>query len=421
MMFSTKIEGYIFAFSLVVNFALLDALLLPKLTGLPKVSIDLRSDTLTKPSSAMRKAMFEAEVGDDVYEEDPTVNKLQRKAATMFGKESSLFFPTGTMANIAASMAWCSKRGSEVILGDQSHMYIYEQANLAQIGGISPRVVQNAADGSLDIDRVQLAIRQSNVHYPVTEMIALENTHNVCGGMILPAGYVESVGALAKKAGVQLHMDGARIWNAAAATRSSVAKLSAPADSISACLSKGLGAPAGSLLLGPAAFIARARRIRKALGGGMRQVGILAAAGLQAIDDFEHGLLDGDHAKATKIAQGLAEISGLSVDKVDTNIVLVRLAADQAKTDKFIRKLAEQGVKVLPFGAQTLRVVTHRDITDQDVPVVVAAFRAVAAKMWGASSTAALVIPALGECCYYFGAFFISRLFLILHVSSLLC
>ena len=384
-------------FILTVKLVCHHALLLSKKMPFPKLMADLRSDTITKPSPAMRKAMFEAEVGDDVYEEDPTVRKLEDRMATLFKKDKSLFFPTGTMANLAASMAWCSNRGSEVILGDQSHMHIYEQANLAQMGGISPRSVANSVDGTLDLDLLAHGIRATNIHFPTTEMIALENTHNLCGGRVLSAAYMESVGSLAKRAGVPLHLDGARLWNAAAASKTSVASLTAHVDSVSACLSKGLGAPAGSMLVGPATFIAKARRIRKALGGGMRQVGVLAAAGLQALDDFDLGILDADHRKARNIAQGISEISGLRVDPVETNIVLVHMDDPLVQATVFAAKLQEQGVKVLPRGAHSMRMVTHRDFSEEDVPAVVAAFRSVSSSLWGASASSAGVLPALGE------------------------
>jgi len=386
-------------FILTANFVCHYALLLPKKMPLPKLMADLRSDTTTKPSPAMRKAIFEAEVGDDVYEEDPTVRKLEDRMATLFKKERSLFFPSGTMANLAASMAWCSNRGSEVILGDQSHMYIYEQANLAQLGGISPRSVANSIDGTMDLDLLAHAIRGTNIHFPTTELIALENSHNLCGGRVLSAAYTESVASLARRAGVPLHVDGARIWNAAAASKTSVASLTTSVDSISACLSRGLGAPAGSMLVGPALFIAKARRIRKALGGGMRQVGVLAAAGLQALDDFDQGILNADHRKARNIAQGLSEISGLRVDPVETNIVLVHMDDSPVQATLFAAKLQEQGVKVLPRGAHSMRIVTHRNFLEDEVPAVVAAFRSVASTLWGSSASAssATVLPALGE------------------------
>lgn len=240
----------------------------------PQRVIDLRSDTVTKPSSLMRKVMFEAEVGDDVFEEDPTVNKLEHRVATMFGKESSLFLPTGTMSNLAATMAWCGSRGSEAIVGSSSHIYLYEQSNIAQIAGVSPHVLPNQLDGTIDLNLIERGIRANNIHFPVTELISIENTHNYCGGRIIPSTYLESLYQLAKSNNIPVHLDGARIWNAASASGTTLSKLAESADSITACLSKGLGAPVGSMLVGPTSFIKKARRIRKALGGGMRQSGM---------------------------------------------------------------------------------------------------------------------------------------------------
>lgn len=368
----------------------LDALLFPKGGLAPKAPIDLRSDTVTKPSAAMRKLMHESEVGDDVFREDPSINKLEARVATMFQKERSLFFPTGTMANLAASMACCNNRGAEAIIGDCSHMYLYEQANLAHIAGISPRVVPNQADGTMSVDHIETVIRSDNIHFPVTNLIALENTHNYCGGRVLPAGYTEAVCSLAKRYGIPVHIDGARIWNAATATSATVASLVAPADSITACLSKGLGAPAGSMLIGSKQLIDKARRIRKSLGGGMRQVGILAAAGLQALDDFEAGILMADHQKASRIAESLSEIPGLHVEPsaVETNIILVHLESDLDQPGAFAAKLKVAGVLVLPFGPRSVRIVTHRDIAAEDVDTIIWAFRDVAGKVWAASYAA---------------------------------
>jgi threonine aldolase len=235
-------------------------------------AVDLRSDTVTRPSLAMRTAMFEAEVGDDVFGDDPTVQILEDKVSKMFEKEAALFFPTGTMSNLAATMSWCSSRGSEVILGDKSHIFLFEQGGSAQIAGVSSRTLPNNPDGTIDIDQIEEAIRRPNIHFPMTELISIENTHNFCGGRVLPNGYVNSLSALAKQKGIPLHLDGARIWNAATATDTPLAELVRGVDSASVCLSKGLGAPVGSLLIGPTSLIKKARRIRKVLGGGMRQV-----------------------------------------------------------------------------------------------------------------------------------------------------
>jgi threonine aldolase len=346
--------------------------------------IDLRSDTVTRPSPAMRTAMFEAEVGDDVFGDDPTVHRLENKLSTLFEKESALFFPSGTMSNLAATMSWCGKRGSEMILGDSSHMFLYEQGGVSQIAGVLPRTIPNQRDGTINLDSIEKAVRQNNIHFPVTELIALEDTHNFCGGRVLPKGYLEAVSTLAKSRDIAVHLDGARIWNAAAASKTSLAEITKGADSISVCLSKGLGAPSGSVLLGPKDFIEKARRCRKALGGGMRQVGILAAAGLQAISDFEAGILIPDHHKARLLANAIAGISGFSValDAVETNIVLVNVEGDGGDPTTVAAMLKERGVLALPFGVGSVRLVTHRDILEEDIDVVVTAFKDIGAEIW---------------------------------------
>jgi threonine aldolase len=346
--------------------------------------IDLRSDTVTRPSLAMRTAMFEAVVGDDVFGDDPTVHILEKKLAVMFEKESALFFPSGTMSNLAATMSWCGSRGSEMILGDSSHMFLYEQGGVSQIAGVLPRTIANQRDGTINLESIEKAVRQNNIHFPVTELIALEDTHNFCGGRVLPKGYLEAVSTFAKSRDIALHLDGARIWNSATTSKLSLAAATKGADSISVCLSKGLGAPSGSLLLGPKDFIERARRCRKALGGGMRQVGILAAAGLQAVADFEAGILVPDHHKARLLANAIAGISGFSVslDAVETNIVLVNVEGEGGDPSTIAALLKERDVLALPFGLRSVRLVTHRDIMEEDVDVVVSAFRDVAAHVW---------------------------------------
>lgn len=346
--------------------------------------VDLRSDTVTRPNLAMRTAMFEAVVGDDVFGDDPTVHILEKKLAVMFEKESALFFPSGTMSNLAATMSWCGSRGSEMILGDSSHMFLYEQGGVSQIAGVLPRTISNQRDGTINLESIEKAVRQNNIHFPVTELIALEDTHNFCGGRVLPKGYLEAVSSFAKSRDIALHLDGARIWNAATTSKSSLAAATKGADSISVCLSKGLGAPSGSVLLGPKDFIERARRCRKALGGGMRQVGILAAAGLQAIADYEAGILVPDHHKARLLANAIAGISGFSVtlDAVETNIVLVNVDGEGGDPTTVAALLKERNILALPFGLRSVRLVTHRDIQDEDVDVVVTAFRDVSAQVW---------------------------------------
>ena len=367
------------------------ALRLPSLTNpLASVAgprtIDLRSDTVTRPSEAMRKAMYEAEVGDDVFGDDPTVIALEKRVATMFDKEAALFFPSGTMSNLAATMCWCPGRGAEMILGQHSHMFLYEQGGAAQIAGVSPMALPNEADGTIELSVVERAIRADNIHFPRTSLIAIENTHNFCGGSVLPAGYVESLASLAKCRGlaIPVHMDGARIWNAATASRQPVAAITKGTDSISVCLSKGLGAPAGSLLVGPASLVAEARRVRKVLGGGMRQVGVLAAAGMVALNDFEGGILDKDHARARRIGELISDLPGIhvDVDSIQTNIVLIDIDADAVDTSQIAALLRERRVLTLPVGPQRLRLVTHRDVSDEDVVAVAAAFKDVTYNMW---------------------------------------
>ena len=282
--------------------------------------VDLRSDTVTRPSSAMRTAMFEAEVGDDVFGDDPTVLKLESRMSQLFQKESALFFPSGTMSNLAATMSWCTKRGSEMILGDSSHMFLYEQGGVAQLAGVLPRCLQNELDGSIHLHSIEKAVRQNNIHFPVTELIALEDTHNYCGGRVLPKGYLESVGAYARSRDIAVHLDGARIWNAAAASQTPLHEIVKGADSVSVCLSKGLGAPAGSVLLGPSAFIERARRSRKALGGGMRQVGILASA----------------------IGTELGKVYDKLLDPITTFRILEKRPNDRVPKDFVIRRLPDE-------------------------------------------------------------------------------
>jgi len=270
--------------------------------------VDFRSDTVTKPTFAMRRAMFRAEVGDDVWGDDPTVIKLEKQTAELFGKEAAVFTPSGTMANLMAVLAWC-ERGDEFICGDKSHMFLYEQASFAQFGGCSPRTVPNDADGTMPLSGVRAAIRAHDPmnHFPVTKLICVENTHNMCGGRVLPISYLRELRQLADAAEPKplIHMDGARVMNAAAALNADIKAIVAPVDSVSLCLSKGLGAPAGSLLVGPKAFVDKARRIRKALGGGMRQAGVLAAPGIIALTRGAKRLHE-DHELAQMLAEGAA-------------------------------------------------------------------------------------------------------------------
>ena len=341
--------------------------------------VDMRSDTVTRPTHAMRQAMAEAVVGDDVMRDDPTVKALEERIAALFKKEASIFFPTGTMSNLTAALCWCPGRGSEMIVGDNSHMFLFEQAGAAQFGGISPRTVVNNPDGTMDLEAVRLAIRDDDVHEPATKLICVEDTHNACGGRVLPVSFLRDLKALAAEHSLPVHMDGARIWNACTAMNCPPHELGAWVDSISVCLSKGLGAPAGSLLVGSHDLIAKARRIRKALGGGMRQVGILAAAGLKGLDDFEAGMLTHDHRRAKQLASGLRGLVSFEVDeaKVDTNIIFVNLLRqDSSKVQALLK---ERNVLVSAWAPKLIRLAVHRDIDDEQIAVAIEALRQVSA------------------------------------------
>mmetsp|Transcript_20589 Transcript_20589/g.57127 ORF Transcript_20589/g.57127 Transcript_20589/m.57127 type:complete len:367 (-) Transcript_20589:1066-2166(-) len=323
--------------------------------------VDLRSDTVTKPTVQMRVAMAFAEVDDDVLGDDPTVLLLEEKTAQLFEKEASVFVPSGTMANLIAIMVHCDVRGSELIVGDKSHIHIYEQGGCSQIAGVHPRVLRNLPDGTLDLDEVQAAIRLDDMHFPVTRLLCLENTHNKCGGRVLTQDYIDRAGSLAAKNGIRLHMDGARLMNAAVALNTAPARITQHVDSVSLCLSKALGAPVGSMLIGTSEFIAKARRMRKVLGGGMRQVGIIAAAGLCALDAGPR-CLQMDHKHARQIAHTISLFSSFSVDEdtVESNIIMVDTGAREAI--KVQHELEEHGVKILAIGPHTLRIVLHYQV-----------------------------------------------------------
>ena len=272
-------------------------------------AVELRSDTMTRPTPAMRKAMAEAEVGDDVFGEDPTVNRLEMLAAERLGKEAALFVSSGTMANLVSQMSHCG-RGDEMLLGSLAHSFYYEQGGSAAVASIHPRTVPNQPDGKLALDELEAAIRADNIHFPRTRLIALENTHNLCGGAPLESAYIRDVAAIARRHGIRLHIDGARLFNAAVALGVPARQLVADADSVSFCLSKGLAAPVGSVVCGSREFIQTARRARKVLGGGMRQAGVLAAAGIVALNEMIDRLAE-DHANARRLAEALADMSGI--------------------------------------------------------------------------------------------------------------
>ncbi len=337
--------------------------------------IDLRSDTVTLPTGAMRRAMAEARLGDDVFGEDPSVRRLEERAAAFAGKEAALFVPSGTMANLVSLLTHCG-RGDEFIVGDQAHIFYYEQGGSAQVGGIHPRTVANRPDGTLDLEAVRHAVRADDVHFPRSRLIALENTHNRCSGSPLPPEYLKKVADLAADHGLAVHVDGARIFNAAAALGVTVKALAENADSLSFCLSKGLAAPVGSLVCARRDFIARARRQRKVLGGGMRQAGVLAAAGLVALETMTDRLVE-DHANAQRLARGLAAMPGVRIDPatVRTNIVYVDFEPSAPPLTATVARLAEHNVRVLATGPSQIRAVTHFGITDEDIARALVVFQ----------------------------------------------
>ncbi len=328
--------------------------------------IDLRSDTVTHPTAEMRRAMFEAEVGDDVYGEDPTINRLEELAAEKMGKEAALFTVSGTMGNLTAVLTH-TRRGDEIILGNEAHIFWYEVGGASALGGVVMHTVPNDKQGQMSLDDIENAIRGQNIHYPVTTLLCLENTHNRCGGAVLTVDYTRKACRLAHERGLRVHMDGARIFNAAVALSVLAARLVKDVDSVSFCLSKGLSAPVGSLLCGDKAFIERARKTRKMVGGGMRQAGILAAAGIVALETMINRLAE-DHVNARRLAMGLSRIKGIQVDQnaVPTNIVMFDLNARLDGT-RFNESLVKKGVKIGSRGMNSFRAVTHREISTSNV------------------------------------------------------
>jgi threonine aldolase len=341
-------------------------------------SIDLRSDTVTQPTPEMREAMAKAPVGDDVYGEDPSINTLQAMAAEMLGKEAGLFVPSGTMGNLASILAHCN-RGDEIILGNQAHTFLYEAGGIAALGGIHPHTIPNRPDGTLDPEEIQEAIRADDAHLPPTRLITLENTHNRCGGAALSVEYTQSIGELAAEYNLILHLDGARIFNAAAVLEVSPAELAAPVDSLTFCLSKGLCAPVGSVICGSTEFIRKAHRIRKQLGGGMRQAGVLAAAGIVALEKIVPRMVD-DHQRARELALGLANLPDVILDPgtPQSNMVYLTLGNGiHLNASEVAKRLKEKDVLVGVVGLRRFRLVTHYWIDEQAVQQVIAAFREV--------------------------------------------
>ena len=339
--------------------------------------IDLRSDTVTLPSDKMREAITSAKLGDDVFGEDPTINELEAKAAKIMGKEQGLLVPSGTMGNLVSILVHC-QRGTEIILGDKSHTFMYEAGGISAFGGIHSRQLKNQADGTINIEDIHSAIRTDNVHFPKTAAITLENTHNLCNGAPLLPEYIHEVAQIAHNNNMKLHIDGARIFNASVAQDLDVAKLVIDADSVTFCLSKGLSAPVGSIVCGSEEFIYEARRIRKALGGGMRQAGIIAAAGIFSLDNMLDQIRE-DHKNAKRLAKGIDQIEGLSIDceNIKTNILYFDIEKGTSRCDKLIQQT--QNIDIYPFEIQLdnirffesqpsrFRLVTHYGITGDEI------------------------------------------------------
>ena len=337
--------------------------------------IDLRSDTVTQPTQAMRSAMAEAQVGDDVFGEDPTLNDLEELAAKKTGKEAAIFVPSGTMGNLISVLAHCA-RGDEVILGDRSHIFLYEVGGLSALGGIHPRIIPNNDDGTLAPDAIEKSVRHSDIHYPPTRLVCLENTHNFCQGAPLTPEYMQEVADIAKKHALKIHLDGARIFNAAAALNMEVSQLTRHVDSVMFCLSKGLSAPVGSLVCGTEQFILKTRKLRKMVGGGMRQAGHLAAAGRVALEN-QIERLKVDHQLARQLAKGLADITGLELNlqQVKTNIIFFRLNHPTVEAEVFLDHLESQDIKILMIDPAVFRAVLHREISKEQIVRVLAVFR----------------------------------------------
>ncbi|XP_057854029.2 probable low-specificity L-threonine aldolase 2 isoform X2 [Cryptomeria japonica] len=353
--------------------------------GEMKRVVDVRSDTVTKPTDAMRVAMAQAQVDDDVLCSDPTAATLQQQMAKIMGKEAALFVPSGTMGNLISVLVHCEVRGSEVIVGSNSHIHVYENGGISTIGHVYPHLVENETDGTMDIKKVEAAIRPSggdDMYYATTRLICIENTH-ANGGRCITAEYTDKIGELAKHHGLKLHVDGARIFNASTALGVPVDRLVQAADSVSVCLSKGLGAPVGTVIVGSHEFIAKAKKLRKTLGGGMRQVGVLCAAGLIALNDMV-GRLREDHKNCRILAESLNAIDGFHVrlDAVETNIVFVDLSVDSAfGAEELCEAMKEKGILFMPVGHMRFRLVTHHQISEDDVRYAIACFRDISVRL----------------------------------------
>ena len=338
-------------------------------------TIDLRSDTVTHSTEAMRSAMAEAVVGDDVFQEDPTVNDLETLAAEKSGKPAALFVPSGTMGNLISLLAHCD-RGDEVILGDRSHIFLNEVGGISALGGIHPHIIPNSADGTLALDKLQKAVRHADLHYPPSRLICLENTHNYCHGSPLTPEYMREVSLFANAHFLKIHLDGARIFNAAVALNIDVSNLVHDVDSVMFCLSKGLSAPVGSLVCGAEEFIRKARKLRKMVGGGMRQAGHLAAAGIVALENqVDH--LKTDHQLAQKLAKGLTGVHGieLNLELVKTNILFFQLNHPKVAPEVFLDHLESKDIKILMIEPGIFRVVLHREIFEHQIENMLAVCR----------------------------------------------
>ena len=344
------------------------------------VAIDLRSDTVTQPTGQMREAMARADVGDDVLGEDPSIHQLENMAAVKMGKEAALFVPSGTMGNLASILTHC-QRGDEIILGDQSHIFLNEVGGISALGGIHPRIAANSPDGTIALEVLRQAIRHDDLHYPPTKLICLENSHNFCSGSPLTPDYMKNVGRLAKDHNLKIHLDGARIFNAADALNVSAKVLAEEADSVMFCLSKGLSAPVGSLICGTKEFISIARKYRKMLGGGMRQAGHLAAAGIVALDE-QVGRLAIDRENNQKLISGLQKIDGISVraEYAKTNIVFFALDKSRFNSDDFLKQLEGRNIKLMMIDDGEFRAVLHREISEKQVTQVLQAMREILAQ-----------------------------------------
>jgi threonine aldolase len=326
-------------------------------------TIDLRSDTLTHPTPAMREAMAKAEVGDDVFGEDPTVRRLEQMAAERMGKEAAVFVASGTMGNLVSLLAHCG-RGDEAIVGSEAHVLHYEAGGVPGLGGVQLRPVRNDGHGMIDLDELEATIRPENVHFPRTTAVCLENTHNRCGGGVLTVEETAAVARVARRHGVAVHLDGARIFNAAVALGVAPAELAAEVDSVTFCLSKGLSAPVGSLVCGSAEFVQRARRMRKMVGGGMRQAGVIAAAGVVALETMVDRLAE-DHEHAQLLARGLAQLPGIRIDPAEVQSNIVVFGVDDGVA--FQRRLRDAGVLTTAFGPTRVRMVPHYGISRGDI------------------------------------------------------